>query len=209
LEKISVPPKPIDKVPIYVPGPVTTPFLMAIEDVFSIAGRGVVVTGRVQRGKVKVGDAVEIVGIQPTKQTVVTDVEMFKKVENEAVAGDNVGLLLRGVERRDVERGQVIAAPESIKPYTKFKATIDMLEKDKGGRQSPVPSQYRPQIYFRTRDVTGMVKPLAGTQIMPGDKNVEVEIELAQPIAIERSLHFAIREGGKTVGSGVVISVIE
>ena len=187
-----------------------SPFLMAIEDVFTIQGRGTVVTGRVERGKVKLNDPVEIVGIRPTQQAVVTGVEMFRKVLDEAEAGDNVGLLLRGVERRDIERGQVIAKPGSISPHTKFKAKVDMLEQEKGGRHTPFPTDYRPQFYFRTTDVTGMVKfPSRTEMVMPGDKDIEVEVELIVPIALEKGLKFAIREGGRTVGTGIITGIIE
>jgi elongation factor Tu len=183
---------------------------MAIEDVFTIQGRGVVATGRVERGEVKVNDQVEIVGIRPTKQTVVTGVEMFKKLSDVAVAGDNVGLLLRGMERRDIERGQVVAKPGSIKPRTKFKAKIDSLKPEEGGRQTAFFTGYRPQFYFRTRDVPGVLTLPEGVEmVMPGDKNIEVTIELPVPIALEEGLRFLIRESGKTKVIGTITSIIE
>ena len=186
------------------------PFLMPVEDVFSIVGRGTVVTGRVERGRIKYGDTVEIVGILPTRQTVVTGIEMFKKVLDEAGPGDTVGLLLRGVERRDVARGQVIATPGSIKPQTKFKAKVALLKKEEGGRKTPILPGYRPQFYFRTRDVTGLLRLPAGKEsLAPGEKDVEVEVELKEPVALEEGLKFAIREGGRTVGMGVVTGVGE
>ena len=194
---IPVPPREIDK-----------PFLMPVEDIFSISGRGTVVTGRVDRGKVKVGEEIEIVGIRPTVKKVVTGVEMFKKLLDEGVAGDNVGLLLRGVEKDDVERGQVIAKTGSILPHTKFKAETYILTKEEGGRHTPFFKGYRPQFYFRTTDVTGVAALPEGTEmVMPGD-NVSLEIELIAPIAMEKGLRFAIREGGRTVGAGTVTDII-
>jgi elongation factor Tu len=195
----------------YVPLPqreVDKPFLMPIEDIFSISGRGTVVTGRVDRGKVKVGEEVEIVGIRPTQKSVVTGVEMFKKLLDEGVAGDNVGLLLRGIDKEAVERGQVIAKVGSITPHTKFKAETYILTKEEGGRHTPFFNGYRPQFYFRTTDVTGVAKLPEGTEmVMPGD-NVSLEIELIAPIAMEKGLRFAIREGGRTVGAGTVTEII-
>ncbi len=185
------------------------PFLMPIEDVFSISGRGTVVTGRIERGIVKVGEEVEIVGIKPTTKTMVTGVEMFRKLLDQGEAGDNVGALLRGVEREDVERGQVLAKPGSITPHTKFKAEAYILTKEEGGRHTPFFTNYRPQFYFRTTDVTGVVQLPEGTEmVMPGD-NVSMEVELIAPIAMEERLRFAIREGGRTVGAGVVAKIIE
>jgi elongation factor Tu len=196
----------------YIPIPerdVDKEFLMPIEDIFSISGRGTVVTGRVERGKVKVGEEVEIVGIRPTVKKVVTGVEMFKKLLDEGQAGDNVGLLLRGTERKDVERGQVLAKPGSIKPHTKFKAEVYILSKDEGGRHTPFFSGYRPQFYFRTTDITGVATLAEGTEmVMPGD-NTSLAIELIAPIAMEKGLRFAIREGGRTVGAGTVTDIIE
>src|SRR6476619_3764 len=196
----------------YIPTPerdIEKPFLMPVEDIFTIQGRGTVATGRVERGKVKVNETVEIVGIRPTTKTVVTGVEMFKKLLDEGVAGDNVGLLLRGVERKDIERGQVIAKPGSITPHTKFKAEAYVLTKEEGGRHTPFFTGYRPQFYFRTTDVTGVASLPAGVEmVMPGD-NVAMEIELIAPIAMEKGLRFAIREGGRTVGAGTVSEVIE
>jgi len=187
--------------------PVDGAFLMPIEDVFSISGRGTVVTGRIERGRVKVGDEVEIVGIRPTSKTVVTGVEMFRKLLDSGEAGDNVGCLLRGVEREGVERGQVLAKPGSITPHTNFKAEVYILTKEEGGRHTPFFGNYRPQFYFRTTDVTGVVKLPQGTEmVMPGD-NVTIEVELIVPIAMEEKLRFAIREGGRTVGAGVVVSI--
>ena len=184
------------------------PFLMAVEDVFSITGRGTVATGRVERGKIKVGDPVEIVGIKPTGKSVVTGLEMFRKLLDESVAGDNVGILLRGIEKNQVERGQVVVAPGSIKPHTKFKAKLYVLTKDEGGRHTPFFKGYRPQFYFRTTDVTGSVTLPAGVEmVMPGD-NVDIEVELIAPIAMEKGLRFAVREGGHTVGAGVVGDII-
>ena len=187
--------------------PVEQPFLMAVEDVFSITGRGTVATGRVERGKVKVGDNVEIVGIQATKKSVVTGLEMFRKVLDDAMAGDNVGILLRGIDKGQVERGQVIVAPGTITPHTKFKARLYVLTKDEGGRHTPFFKGYRPQCYFRTTDVTGMVTLPAGVEmVMPGD-NVDIDVELICPIAMEKGLRFAVREGGHTVGAGVVAEI--
>ena len=184
------------------------PFLMAVEDVFSITGRGTVATGRIERGKVKVGDNVELVGIQDTKKSVVTGIEMFRKVMDEAIAGDNVGVLLRGIEKDQIERGQVLAAPGSITPHKKFKASVYILTKEEGGRHTPFFKGYRPQFYFRTCDVTGSVTLKPGVEmVMPGD-NIEFEAELITPIAMEKGVRFAIREGGHTVGAGVVTEVI-
>jgi elongation factor Tu len=183
------------------------PFLMPVEDVFTITGRGTVTTGRVERGKVKIGDEVEIVGIKPTRKTVVTGTEMFHKTLDYAEAGDNVGTLLRGVAKNEVERGQVLAKPGSIKPLTKFKGQVYVLNKDEGGRHTPFFNNYRPQFYFRTTDVTGIIKLPEGVEMcMPGD-NIDMDVELITPIAIENGLRFAIREGGRTVGSGVVIAI--
>ncbi len=197
-EYIPQPERPIDK-----------PFLMPIEDVFSISGRGTVVTGRVERGVVKVGEEVEIIGIRPTSKTVVTGVEMFRKLLDQGQAGDNIGALLRGIEREGVERGQVLAKPGSVTPHTVFKAEAYILTKDEGGRHTPFFANYRPQFYFRTTDVTGIVKLPEGTEmVMPGD-NVSIEVELIVPIAMEEKLRFAIREGGRTVGAGVVASIIK
>ena len=190
--------------------PLDRPFLMPVEDVFSITGRGTVATGRIEQGVVHTGDTVEIVGIHPdTKNTVVTGVEMFRKILDEGQAGDNVGCLLRGVGREDIERGQVLCKPGSITPHTKFTATVYVLKKEEGGRHTPFFNGYRPQFYFRTTDVTGVANLPEGTEmVMPGD-NVEMTVELIQPIAMDEGLRFAIREGGRTVGSGVVTSVIE
>jgi elongation factor Tu len=189
--------------------PIDKPFLMPIEDVFSISGRGTVVTGRVERGIVKVGETVEIVGIRPTSTTTVTGVEMFRKLLDQGQAGDNIGALLRGVEREGVERGQVLAKPGSVTPHTNFKAEVYILTKDEGGRHTPFFGNYRPQFYFRTTDVTGVVKLPEGTEmVMPGD-NITIEVELIVPIAMEEKLRFAIREGGRTVGAGVVASIIK
>ncbi len=185
------------------------PFLMPVEDVFTITGRGTVATGRVERGVVKSGDTVEIVGMGPTKTTVITGVEMFKKLLDQAEAGDNIGLLLRGIERKDIQRGQVLAAPKSITPHTKFRASVYVLKKEEGGRSTPFVSGYRPQFFFRTTDVTGTIQLANGVEmVMPGD-NVEMDVELITPIAIEEGLRFAIREGGRTVGSGVVSKINE
>ena len=197
-EFIPTPERPIDK-----------PFLMPIEDVFSISGRGTVVTGRIEQGRVQVGDEVEIVGIRETRKTVVTGVEMFRKVLDEGIAGDNVGCLLRGVGKDEVERGQVLAAPGSITPHTKFKAEVYVLTKEEGGRHTPFTTGYRPQFYFRTTDVTGTIELPEGVEmVMPGD-NAEFEVELITPIAMDEGLRFAIREGGRTVGAGVVTKIIE
>ncbi|MCH9024359.1 MAG: elongation factor Tu, partial [candidate division Zixibacteria bacterium] len=196
----------------YIPEPkreIDKPFLMPIEDVFSITGRGTVGTGRIDRGIVKVGEEVEVVGIKDTTKTVVTGVEMFRKLLDEGRAGDNVGLLLRGVNRDDIERGMVLAKPGSIKPHTKFKAEVYILTKEEGGRHTPFFTGYRPQFYFRTTDVTGIAQLPSGVEmVMPGD-NVTMDVELIMPIAIEKELRFAIREGGKTVGAGVVSEVVE
>jgi elongation factor Tu len=195
---VPVPERPKDK-----------PFLMPIEDVFSISGRGTVVTGRVERGVVKVGDEIEIVGLQPTQKTTCTGVEMFRKLLDQGEAGDNVGVLLRGTKREEVERGQVLCKPGSITPHTKFEAEVYVLSKDEGGRHTPFFNGYRPQFYFRTTDVTGAVDLPEGTEmVMPGD-NVKVTVSLIAPIAMEEGLRFAIREGGRTVGAGVVSKVIE
>jgi elongation factor Tu len=189
--------------------PIDLPFMMAIEDVFSISGRGTVVTGRIDRGVVKVGEEVEIVGIRPTQKTTVTGVEMFRKLLDQGQAGDNVGCLLRGVEREGVERGQVLAKPGSITPHTNFKAEVYVLTKEEGGRHTPFFTNYRPQFYFRTTDVTGIVSLPEGTEmVMPGD-NVSIDVELIVPIAMEEKLRFAIREGGRTVGSGVVAKIVK
>ena len=189
--------------------PKDQPFLMPIEDVFSISGRGTVVTGRIERGVVKVGEEVEIVGIRPTSKTTVTGVEMFRKLLDQGEAGDNVGALLRGVERDGVERGQVLAKPGSVKPHQKFKAEAYILTKEEGGRHTPFFTNYRPQFYFRTTDVTGIVKLPEGTEmVMPGD-NVTMDVELITPIAMEEKLRFAIREGGRTVGAGVVAKIVD
>ncbi len=196
----------------YIPEPVRDldrPFLMPVEDVFSITGRGTVATGRVEQGIIKTGETVEIVGIRPTTTTVVTGVEMFKKILDEGRAGDNVGCLLRGTKRDEIERGQVLCKPGSITPHTKFKAEVYVLKKEEGGRHTPFFTGYRPQFYFRTTDVTGVANLPEGTEmVMPGD-NVQMEIELIQPIAMDQGLRFAIREGGRTVGSGVVSEVIQ
>ena len=189
--------------------PIDQPFLMPIEDVFSISGRGTVVTGRVERGIVKVGETVEIVGIRATQTTTVTGVEMFRKLLDQGQAGDNVGVLLRGTKREDVERGQVVCKPGSVKPHTKFKAEAYILTKEEGGRHTPFFTNYRPQFYFRTTDVTGVVTLPEGTEmVMPGD-NISVDVTLIVPIAMEEKLRFAIREGGRTVGAGVVAAIIE
>jgi len=196
----------------YVPLPerdIDKPFLMPIEDVFSISGRGTVVTGRVDRGKVKVGEEVEIVGFRPTQKKVVTGVEMFKKLLDEGVAGDNIGVLLRGTEKDDVERGQVLAKPGSITPHTKFTGEVYVLTKDEGGRHTPFFNGYRPQFYLRTTDVTGVAKLPEGVEmVMPGD-NVAMEVELITPVALEKGLRFAIREGGRTVGAGTIADILE
>src|SRR5437868_6942670 len=189
--------------------PIDQPFLMPVEDVFSISGRGTVVTGRVERGVVKVGEEIEIVGLRPTQKTVVTGVEMFRKLLDQGQAGDNIGALLRGTKREEVERGQVLCKPGSVKPHTKFKAEAYILTKEEGGRHTPFFKGYRPQFYFRTTDVTGTVKlPDNVEMVMPGD-NVTMTVELIVPIAMEEKLRFAIREGGRTVGAGVVAQIIE
>jgi len=204
--------KLMEAVDSYIPQPVRAkdkPFLMPIEDVFSISGRGTVVTGRVERGIVKVGDEIEIVGLRPTTKTVVTGVEMFRKLLDSGEAGDNIGALLRGTKREEVERGQVLAAPGSITPHTHFQAEAYILTKEEGGRHTPFFTNYRPQFYFRTTDVTGMVKLKEGTEmVMPGD-NVQMEVELIAPIAMDEGLRFAIREGGRTVGAGVVAKILK
>ena len=201
----------MDALDNYIPDPqraTDKPFLMPVEDVFTITGRGTVATGRVERGTVKVGDTVEIVGMGSKKQSVVTGVEMFRKLLDQAVAGDNIGLLLRGVERADIERGQVLAKPGTIHPHTEFTAEVYVLKKEEGGRHTPFFNGYRPQFYFRTTDVTGSIELPQGVEmVMPGD-NVRMTIKLITPIAIEQGLRFAIREGGRTVGSGVVSSII-
>jgi elongation factor Tu len=201
----------MDAVDDYIPTPdrkADQPFLMPIEDVFTITGRGTVTTGRVERGRVKVGDKVEIVGLTTeTKETTITGTEMFHKTLEYAEAGDNVGTLLRGIAKNEVERGQVLAAPKSINPHTKFKGQVYVLSKDEGGRHTPFFNNYRPQFYFRTTDVTGVISLPEGVEMcMPGD-NVDMDVELITPIAIEKGLRFAIREGGRTVGSGVVIEI--
>lgn len=202
----------IDAIDDYIPvpeRPVDQPFLMPVEDVFNIEGRGTVATGRVERGILKKMEEVEIVGINPTAKTTVTDIEMFRKLLDEARAGDNVGVLLRGIKKEDVERGQVIAKPGSVKPHRKFKAEIYVLSKDEGGRHTPFFSNYRPQFYFRTTDVTGSVKLPDGVEmVMPGD-NVSIEVELHTPVAMEKTMRFAIREGGKTVGAGRVAEILD
>jgi elongation factor Tu len=204
--------KLVEAVDTYIPQPVRAldkPFLMPVEDVFTISGRGTVATGRVERGRVKVSEEVEIVGMRPTVKTVVTGVEMFRKILDEGQAGDNVGCLLRGVKREDVERGQVLAAPGSITPHTNYEAEVYVLTKEEGGRHTPFFQGYRPQFYFRTTDVTGVVTLPAGTEmVMPGD-NIRVSIELITPIAMDEGLRFAIREGGRTVGAGVVAKIIK
>jgi elongation factor Tu len=197
-EYIPVPERPVDQ-----------PFLMPIEDVFSISGRGTVVTGRVERGIVKVGEEVEIVGIRATQKTVCTGVEMFRKLLDEGRAGDNIGVLLRGTKRDEVERGQVLCKPGSITPHTKFECEVYILSKEEGGRHTPFFSNYRPQFYFRTTDVTGSVELPEGTEmVMPGD-NIKMTVDLISPIAMEEGVRFAIREGGRTVGAGVVAKIIE
>ncbi len=203
----------MDAVDSYIPTPerpVDQPFLMPVEDVFTITGRGTVATGRVERGTVKLQDEVEIVGLsKESKKTVVTGVEMFRKLLDQAEAGDNIGVLLRGIQREEIERGQVLAKPGTIHPHTKFKAQVYVLTKEEGGRHTPFFNGYRPQFYFRTTDVTGVIELAAGTEmVMPGD-NIDMTVELITPIAIEKGLRFAIREGGRTVGSGVVSEVIE
>ncbi|MDD2445741.1 MAG: elongation factor Tu [Clostridia bacterium] len=202
----------LDAVDSYIPTPtreVDKPFLLPVEDVFTISGRGTVATGRVERGTIKLNDTIEIVGLGTKKQTVVTGIEMFRKLLDEARAGDNVGLLLRGIQRTEIERGQVICKPGSINPHTKFEATVYVLKKEEGGRHTPFFNGYRPQFYFRTTDVTGTVELPQGVEmVMPGD-NIEMTITIITPIAIEQGLRFAIREGGRTVGSGVVSKIIE
>jgi len=202
----------IDALDNYIPmpdRPVDLPFLMPVEDVFSISGRGTVATGRIERGIVKVGEEIEIVGIKATEKTTVTGVEMFRKLLDQGEAGDNVGILLRGTKREDIERGQVLCKPKSINPHTKFEAEIYVLGKDEGGRHTPFFNNYRPQFYFRTTDVTGAVELPSGTEmVMPGD-NVKITVALINPIAMEDGLRFAIREGGRTVGAGVVAKIIE
>jgi elongation factor Tu len=189
--------------------PLDLPFLMPVEDVFSISGRGTVVTGRVEKGIVKVGEEVEIVGIRPVQKTTCTGVEMFRKLLDQGQAGDNVGVLLRGTKREDVERGQVLCKPGSITPHTKFVAEAYILTKEEGGRHTPFFTNYRPQFYFRTTDVTGIIKLREGVEmIMPGD-NAELDVELITPIAMDQGLRFAIREGGRTVGAGVVAKIVE
>jgi elongation factor Tu len=197
-ETIPLPARDVDK-----------PFLMSVEDVFSITGRGTVATGRVEKGKVRVGDNVEIIGIQDTRKSVVTGIEMFRKLLDDAQAGDNIGMLLRGIEKNQVERGQVIAAPGSITPHKKFKGQVYILTKEEGGRHTPFFTGYRPQFYFRTTDVTGIAHLPQGVEmVMPGD-NITMDIELIMPVAMEKQLRFAIREGGRTVGSGVVTEIVE
>jgi elongation factor Tu len=204
--------KLLDALDAYIPEPkrdIDKPFLMPVEDVFSISGRGTVVTGRVERGIIKVGEEVEIIGLKPTVKTTVTGVEMFRKLLDEGRAGDNIGALLRGTKKEDVERGQVLAKPGSVNPHKKFKAEIYVLTKDEGGRHTPFFNNYRPQFYFRTTDVTGSVVLPAGTEmVMPGD-NISIDVELITPIAMEEGLRFAIREGGRTVGAGVVAKIVE
>jgi elongation factor Tu len=204
--------KLMDAVDDYIPlpeRPVDKPFLMPIEDVFTITGRGTVVTGRVDRGQIKVNEKVEIIGIKETKEVVVTGVEMFRKLLDYAQAGDNVGLLLRGVSREQVQRGQVIAKPKSVTPHTKFTAQVYVLSHDEGGRHTPFFSNYRPQFYFRTTDITGVIQLPKGVEmVMPGD-NIEMEVELIHPIALEQGTKFSIREGGHTVGAGSVVTIIE
>jgi elongation factor Tu len=199
-----------DALDTYIPTPeraIDGAFLLPIEDVFSISGRGTVVTGRIERGIVKVGEEVEIVGIKDTVKTICTGVEMFRKLLDQGQAGDNVGVLLRGTKREDVERGQVLAKPGSIKPHTKFECEVYILSKDEGGRHTPFFNNYRPQFYFRTTDVTGSVKLAEGVEmVMPGD-NIKMDVELIAPIAMEQGLRFAIREGGRTVGAGVVAKI--
>ena len=196
----------------YIPTPeraVDGAFLMPVEDVFSISGRGTVVTGRIERGIVKVGDEIEIIGIKPTLKTICTGVEMFRKLLDQGQAGDNVGVLLRGTKREEVERGQVLAKPGSITPHTKFSAEVYVLSKEEGGRYTPFFNGYRPQFYFRTTDVTGSIQMPAGTEmVMPGD-NIQMEVALIAPIAMEEGLRFAIREGGRTVGAGVVAKIVK
>jgi elongation factor Tu len=203
--------KLVEQMDVYIPEPVRAldgAFLMPIEDVFSISGRGTVVTGRIERGRVRVGDEVEIVGIKATTKTICTGVEMFRKLLDQGQAGDNVGVLLRGTKREEVERGQVLAKPGSITPHTKFEAEVYILSKEEGGRHTPFFKGYRPQFYFRTTDVTGSVELPAGMEmVMPGD-NVKMVVDLIAPIAMEDGLRFAIREGGRTVGAGVVAKIL-
>jgi elongation factor Tu len=205
--------KLMEAVDSYIPTPVREvdkPLLMAIEDVFSISGRGTVGTGRVERGKAKVGDKVELVGLRPTRDTVITGVEMFRKSMDEAIAGDNIGLLMRGIEKEDLERGMVVCAPKSITPHTKFKAQVYVLTKEEGGRHTPFFNGYRPQFYFRTTDVTGVANlPTGREMVMPGDNVDGMDVELITPIAMEDGLRFAIREGGRTVGAGVVTQIVQ
>jgi elongation factor Tu len=202
----------IEAVDSYIPEPqrpLDLPFLMPIEDVFNIEGRGTVCTGRVERGRIKKMEEVEIVGIKPTVKTTVTDIEMFRKLLDDAMAGDNIGALLRGIKKEDIERGQVLAKPGSITPHKKFKAEVYILSKDEGGRHTPFFSNYRPQFYFRTTDVTGTVKLPDGVEmVMPGD-NISMEVELITPIAMEKTIRFAIREGGRTVGAGRVAEILD
>jgi elongation factor Tu len=202
----------MEAVDAYIPMPerqIDKPFLMPVEDVFSISGRGTVVTGRVERGKVKVGEEIEIVGFGPTRKTVVTGVEMFKKLLDEGQAGDNIGALLRGIDKDAVERGQVLAKPGSITPHTKFKGEVYVLTKEEGGRHTPFFNGYRPQFYIRTTDVTGVAHLPEGVEmVMPGD-NVTMEIELIGPVALEKGLRFAIREGGRTVGAGTITEILQ
>jgi len=202
----------MDKLDSYIPEPkrdTEKPFLMAVEDVFSITGRGTVATGRIERGKVKINEEIEIVGIKDTKKSVVTGVEMFRKLLDEGVAGDNVGLLLRGIDKEEIERGQVIAKPGSITPHKKFKGQVYVLTKEEGGRHTPFFKNYRPQFYFRTTDVTGTITLPAGVEmVMPGDR-IDMDVELITPIAMEKELRFAIREGGRTVGAGVITAITE
>ena len=215
---MRIPPRPkcifdlMDAIDSHIPDPVRAldkPFLMPVEDVFTISGRGTVVTGRVERGKVRVGETIEIVGLKETSMsTVVTGVEMFRKELDEGQAGDNLGLLLRGIDREQVQRGMVLAAPKSITPHKSFKAEVYILSKEEGGRHTPFFNGYRPQFYFRTTDVTGIAKLPEGTEmVMPGD-NVQISVELIQPVAMDKELRFAIREGGRTVGAGVVSEII-
>jgi len=203
----------MEAVDTYIPTPtrdVDKPLLMAVEDVFSISGRGTVGTGRLERGKAKVGDKVELVGLRDTRETVITGVEMFRKSMDEAIAGDNIGLLLRGIEKEDLERGMVVCAPKSVKPHMKFKAQVYVLTKEEGGRHTPFFNGYRPQFYFRTTDVTGVAQLPSGREmVMPGDNVDGMEVELITPIAMEDGLRFAIREGGRTVGAGVVTQIVQ
>ncbi len=202
----------MEAVDTYVPEPeraVDRPFLLAVEDVFTIQGRGTVATGRVEQGTISINEEIEIVGIRPTRKTVVTGVEMFKKLLDEGRAGDNVGCLIRGIERDEIERGQVLAKPGSVRPHTNFKAQVYVLTKEEGGRHTPFFNNYRPQFYFRTTDITGAVDLPEGTEmVMPGD-NTEMTVELINPIAMEEGLRFAIREGGRTVGAGRVIKILK